>query len=94
MRGNRETDVDGSRIDGRLENEVRNAGRGLGEIGGERLCDGSTKVVTKTEGNEIINKEKSRTDRRATSSGFESSIVRARLPGTMCSKAAMSSAEL
>ena len=75
VRRKRETAVDGGRIDSRAESEKRNPGGTVGEVVGDGVSDGHTKVVTKTKGNKIVDKEKSGTDTRAAASSFESSIV-------------------
>jgi hypothetical protein len=67
--------VDGSWVDSGTKSEVREAGRALGEVGGDGFGDGGADIITETERFEVINREKSGTDRLADVSGFKGSIV-------------------
>jgi hypothetical protein len=75
-RRSREATVDGRRVDARTESKVGDARRAGGGIGSDRDGDGSAKVVAKSQGDKIVDEEKSRTEVGAATASFKSSVVR------------------
>jgi hypothetical protein len=72
-----ETRVDGKGMNSGSKSKVGEAGRALGEVGGDGVRDEGAEIIAETERFEMVDGEKSGADGLANGGGFQSSVVRA-----------------